>query len=355
MPRSANRRVSPGRKPRARKKKGRASGAKRRTKGSRGRTAGKNARGGRSKRSAQEAEERREEQRTRLRGAVIVALLVLINGLVFFRSGEGAGILQLPAAVGGAGMLSGTALPMVTSCDGRGTRVFDSLDTQLHRETRLVGGRTLRLGLMDVGVRPDAVDEAEAVLRSTIDLGLLSGRGALVRVAMDRGGALNALELELAEGHVIQVCREAGDLEVRTLQHPLRTDVEVIRLAIPRSGSLFEAVADAGEHGELARKVGSLLAHDVDFAVESQPGDAVSVIVEKRYLGSDFHRYGPILAARYSGARGRKAFYLGGGDSSAPRYFDRKGDPMNRAVLRSPLATHPYDPDRRGSMAPIIE
>lgn len=291
----------------------------------------------------------------RLRGAAIVLVLMCINGLVFFRSGEGSELLQLPASVGGSASLSGTALPLLTSCDGRGTRVFDNLDGQLHRSTRLGRGRTLRLGLIDVGVRPDSVDEAEAAIRSTIDLGLLSGRGASVRVAMDRSGSLNALELELSEGHVIQVCREVGDLDVRTLQHPLRTDVEVIRLAIPRSGSLFEAVVEAGERGELARRVGQLLAHDVDFSVESQPGDVVNVIVEKRYLGHDFHRYGPILAVRYAGARGRKAFYLGSSDTAEPRYFDRKGEPMARAILRSPLATHPYDPERRGAMAPTIE
>lgn len=315
----------------------------------------KKPRGGGAKRGAKEDEAIRQERVTRLRGAAIVFALLLVNGLVFLRSGDGTEVLQLPASVGSAGSLTGTALPILTSCDTRGTRVFDNLDGQLHRSTRLARGRTLRLGLMDAGVRPDSVDEAEAAIRSTIDLGLLSGRGAFVRVAMDRSGALDALELEISEGHVIQACREAGDLRVRTLQHPLRTDVKVVRLAIPRSGSLFEAVAEAGERGELARKVGLLLAHDVDFSVESQPGDVVSVIVEKRYLGRDFHRYGPILAIRYSGARGRKAFYLASNDAAEPRYFDRKGEPMARNILRSPLATHPYDPDRRGAMAPTIE
>ena len=355
MPRSANRRVTPGRKPRARARKAKSSGAKGRSRGTRTATTPSRRRDRGGRRGAQAAEAIREERMTRLRGAAIVLALVFINGLVFFRSGDGAELLQLPASVGGSASLSGTALPMVTSCDGRGTRVFDNLDGQLHRSTRLTRGRTLRLGLMDAGVRSDSIDELEAAIRSTIDLGLLSGHGAFVRLAMDRSGAIDALELEISEGHVIQVCREVGDLRVRTLQHPLRTDVEVIRLAIPRSGSLFEAVAEAGERGELARRVGLLLAHEVDFAVESQPGDVVSVIVEKRYLGHDFHRYGPILAVRYSGARGRKAFYLASSDTTAPRYFDRKGEPMARAILRSPLATHPYDPDRRGTMAPTIE
>ena len=350
MPRSANRRVRKGQTPRARtaKKGSRGRGGARRSgRGARGRAA--------PRRRGRAGPEHDEELRARRRGLLVVGALLCVNALVFWRSGDQDTLMPLSAGIGARTSLVGTALPHADTCDGRTTRVFDGLDDQLHRTTRLSGGRTLRLGLLDLGIRPDSIDEAEAAVRTSLDLGILSSRGAQLRVALDRLGAIAALEIELSEGHLVQLCRAGGDLTVRTLQHPLRTDVEVIKLSVPRSGSLFEAVEGIGEHGELARSIGAVLAADVDFSVESQPGDTLTAIVEKRYLGQAFHRYGPVLAIRYKGAMGHKAYYLAAGDGPAPRYFDRKGTPMRRKLLRSPLGVHPFDPERRGSMAPTIE
>ena len=291
----------------------------------------------------------------RRRGALIVGVLLAVNALVFWRSDPGERLRPLGAAIGSEGQLRGTAVPSLQTCDGRSTRVFDGLDEQLHQQVRLARGKTLRLGLLEVGVRPDAVDEVEAALRAYIDLSMLSSRGSALRAAFDRTGGVAALELEITEGHVVQLCRESGELSVRTLQHPLRTDVAVLKFEMPRSGSLFDAVREVGERGELARAVGGLLGQDVDFAVESRPGDQVTVIVEKRFLGQDFHRYGPVLAVRYTGAMGPRAYYLADPDGEGPRYFDRKGQPMSRTLLRSPVGTHPFDAERRGGMVPTVE
>ena len=87
------------------------------------------------------------------------------------------------------------------------------------------------------------MDEVEAALRAYIDLSMLEPRLGAPR-GLRRTEGVAAVELEITEGHVVQLCRESGELSVRTLQHPLRTDVAVLKFEMPRSGSLFDAVRD---------------------------------------------------------------------------------------------------------------
>lgn len=233
--------------------------------------------------------------------------------------------------------------------------MFANLEDRLRLETRLNEGRTLRLALLELGLHSEAIDEVEAAVRDTIDLGMLTGSGAPVRIAGDREGGLSALEVEVSEGHLIQACRTPSGLEVRNIQHPLRVDVAVIAVELPKNGSLLEAVEEAGQTPELARLIAETLAGEIDFDADARPGDAVQVLVEKRYLGRHFHRYGKLLAIRYIGNAGRVAYYRYKPKRGDEGFFDQEGQPMQRALLRTPFAWHPIDPEARGALAPAIE
>jgi murein DD-endopeptidase MepM/ murein hydrolase activator NlpD len=313
--------------------------------------------------AAREAKSRgrkpRDPKEFKARNRTILLLLVLafINAWIFVWRDEGGldSFDAKAAVIGGADTSSGFAAPLEAACGGDPVRIFANLDDRLRLETKLSEGRTLRLALLELGLDPEAVDEVEAEIRTTMDLGMLTGSGAPLRIAGDREGGLQALEIEVSEGHLIQACRAATGLKVRNIQHPLRVDVAVIALELPDNGSLLEAVVEAEQTTELARMIADTLASDVDFTADARPGDQLQVLVEKRYLGRNFHRYGKLLAIRYIGHAGRLGFYRYKPKGQAEAFFDHEGKPMRRALLRTPFAWHPSDPDARATLAPAIE
>lgn len=297
-----------------------------------------------------------EQRKVRNRTILVLCLLALVNVYVFVVSDRPSTGLTLPVAAVKTERDEGFAAAPASACTPNPVRIFDGLERLLHLETRLGDQRTFRLGLLELGVLADEVARAEAAVRDTVSLGLLSSTGATLRVALDRFGGLHAFEVELTEGHVVQGCREShGELEVRNIQHPLRTDVEVIAFSLPRNGDLATAVADAGEHVQLATAIAEPLAQDVDFMVEARPGDAIEVIVEKRFLGREFHRYGTVIAVAYRGAAGRVAYYRHKPQGMSSGYFTREGQPSSRLLLRSPVALYAADPSAHAARVPTIE
>ena len=294
------------------------------------------------------------ERKARNRTYLLLVVLAFINlyMLVWRDRGSLSDFDLAAAAIGQGGETNFAAAP--NSCGSDPVRIFDATVQLRRSDTRLSEGRTLRLALLGVGVLGEEIDALEVAVREKVDLGLLAGSGAPLRVALDREGKVHALEIELAEGHLVQACRNRDDLEVRNIQHPMRADVAVVSMELGPDG-LARAVEEADERHELARLVAETLAHDVDFHTESRPGDKVQLIVEKRYLGAHFHRYGRVLAVRYIGAAGRLAFYRYqpvGGDQ---QFYDYKSQPMTRELLRSPIAWYPVDRSVRGDLTPRIE
>lgn len=297
------------------------------------------------------------EFRARNRTILLLLVLAFINAWIFvWRDEGGLDSFEAKAAViGSSADARGFAAPLDAACGGDPVRIFANLEDRLRLETTLNEGRTLRLALLELGLEPAAVDEVEAEIRTTMDLGMLTGSGAPVRVAGDRDGGLQALEIEVSEGHLIQACRAPTGLEVRNIQHPLRIDVAIIALTLPNNSDLLEAVLEAEQTPELARMIAETLASEIDFTADVRPDDEIQVLVEKRYLGRNFHRYGKLLAIRYIGDAGRMAFYRYKPKGADEGFFDYDGESMRRALLRAPFAWHPVDPEARAALAPAIE
>jgi murein DD-endopeptidase MepM/ murein hydrolase activator NlpD len=105
--------------------------------------------------------------------------------------------------------------------------------------------------------------------------------------------------------------------------------------------SLFGAVDALGEDDALAMALIDVLAWDVDFAHESQPGDRFTLIVEKLYVDGRRIGYGPILAVEYAGpGRVVRNFSLPRqeGRADGPMdHFTAAGESCRKAFLKSPL------------------
>ncbi len=306
-----------------------------------------------------------QERKVRNRTVLLLTLLALVNAYVFVWR-EGSSVLELgapKAAVIGAGDEDGTSGPLGSyadpperACSGDAVRIFEGLHDQIFQASALASGRTLRLLLLELGVAGPEIDAVEAAIRPSLDLGLVAGTGAPVRVAMDRRGGVSALEIELAEGHLVQACRDAGGFRVRTIQHPPVSDVAVVRIELGADADLVRAVVEAGERPELADLIAEVLAFDIDLVTEAQPRDRVELLVEKRSLGKNFHRYGALLAVRFRGAAGRFSYFRHQPEGSRlAAYYDPEGRPQRRALLRTPLRFHSIAPEARAMMPPSIE
>ena len=109
----------------------------------------------------------------------------------------------------------------------------------------------------------------------------------------------------------------------------------MVRMEI--SGSLFDAAIAAGEKAELSERVASMFEFDVDFNRDIQPGDVLSAIVEKKYLGGEISAYGEILAAELaSGGRRIQIIRFVSPDGAAGFYYP-DGRTTRKMFLRSPL------------------
>jgi murein DD-endopeptidase MepM/ murein hydrolase activator NlpD len=299
------------------------------------------------------------QRRTRNRTILALLALALVNAYVFVWKEDsvfgGLGSLPANAMAKKPGPLPPMADPPLRACGGDEARIFDGLEHLIHLESSLGGGTTLRLALLELGIPGSEIDRLEANVRSKVDLGLLGASGAPLRVAVDRHGGVHAFEIELAEGRVLQACRDEEGFAVRNLQHPLRSDVEVIAIDLGNDADLASAVVAAGEKPELAQLVADTLASDIDFLIEARPHDQLEVVVEKRWLGRRFHRYGALLAVRFRGVIRRVAYYRYKPEGAPAAFFDGDGDPMRRALLRSPVRYFAVDPDARGLLPPSVE
>lgn len=297
------------------------------------------------------------ERKVRNRTIAGLGLLALINAYVFFAGDGISNLVGLEPAVIGAdrGPLPAVADAPPLACTGDPVRIFAELEELLPLSVTLHGGQTLRLALLGLGVPTEEIDRIEANVRTHVDLGLLGGSGAPLRVAVDRFGLVHALEVEISEGHVLQACRTTSGFDVRNLQHPLRIDVEVLVLELGRHADLSTAVRAAGEAPELAQLIARAFAYDVDFFTETRPGDTLQIMVEKRWLGRRFHRYGEILAGRFRGSLRRASMVRYTPEGGRPTMFDIEGRPVRRELLRSPVGYFAIDPEARPMLAPSVE
>jgi len=338
--------------------KGRQSATTRRSKATRA-SRGNRRTSGSKRETKQRRELEPEQRRARNRTILAMAILALVNAYVFVWNEDGLfsgmGSLQAASIDGRDGPLSPRADAPENACGGDPVRVFEGLDDLIRLDTSLRGSATLRLALLALGTPGDHIDELEAAVRSKVDLGLLGGSGAPLRIAADRSGGVHALEIELAEGHVLQACRAEEGFEVRNLQHPHRSDVEVLAIELGADADLAAAVVQAGEKPELASVLAEALASDVDFLTEVRPHDKLEVMVEKRYLGRRFHRYGSVLAVAFRGAVRRVAYYRYKPPGRDTAFFDADGQPVQRSMLRSPVAYFPVDGGARGLLPPSVE
>ncbi|HET6281432.1 MAG TPA: M23 family metallopeptidase [Polyangia bacterium] len=128
-----------------------------------------------------------------------------------------------------------------------------------------------------------------------------------------------------------------GLWKARKVEQPLA--IKTIEAAGVIESSLYESIQRAGEPTALVGLLVELFAWDVNFYIDTHPGDRWKVVVEKQYLGGQFYKFGRLLAAEYSGRVGTfRAFYWKGKSGNLPgKYYDDHGQAIAKTMLKTPL------------------
>jgi murein DD-endopeptidase MepM/ murein hydrolase activator NlpD len=164
-----------------------------------------------------------------------------------------------------------------------------------------------------------------------------AGRDLLV-TRWDKTGEIAGVEYVVDADHQVQLFRDNGISSAELVEIP--GTVKQVPVCATLKDSLAATMDRAGESFTLAMMMADVLAFDIDFYRDPQPGDDFCLLVEKKfYENGQAPTYRRIVAARYNNAGHISDAYwfadaTGDGKGS---YFGGNGESLKAAFLRSPL------------------
>lgn len=189
--------------------------------------------------------------------------------------------------------------------------------------------------LQELGISPPIVARLVASARPVFDLRHVRA-GNRLTIGRSVWGDFRALRYWIDSDRVLSILPQGGDFhsEIETIP----SHMDVVGVSGEVSGSLFEAVLDAGEKPELAMRLADIFGWDLDFYTDTRPSDTFRVVVEKRRVASgEVIAYGRILAAEYDNEGRAYRAVLFHDPSGNPAYYTLEGTSMKKAFLHSPL------------------
>lgn len=118
----------------------------------------------------------------------------------------------------------------------------------------------------------------------------------------------------------------------------LKVTRELARYSGTIRSSLFEAAAQAGVPVQVLVGMIRALSYDVDFQRDIQPGDGFEVMFERFYdTRGEVVRDGEVLYANLIMSGTPIAIYRHAGPDGEPDYYNRKGESVRKALLRTPV------------------
>lgn len=266
-----------------------------------------------------------------LRLGAVIAILVGINLYVFlWRGGTSIpDVMEKAAVAGESGALLDAAAepaiapqhspPNLTIVEGQ-VKSGDSMGRILRRE----------------GMSANEADELIRALNGTLDLRKIRA-GQKFEMQFDGAKRLMRFDFEVSRLLQVRVSRGAdGKLSAETIE--ARTEMRQEELGGEIEGSLYKSIKRAGEQTSLVAFFVDVFAYDLNFYVDTHPGDAYRLIVEKQYLDGDFLAYGRVLAAEYEGKAGTfRAFWWKSPGSEDGKYFNEQGQAVEKTFLKTPL------------------
>jgi murein DD-endopeptidase MepM/ murein hydrolase activator NlpD len=157
--------------------------------------------------------------------------------------------------------------------------------------------------------------------------------GNILRFHYDGGGKVDSVEMKVNGWGQVDAVRSGDRFDV-TPREALQKEVTAT-VAARIDSSLYAALANAGESPQLVQQLVDVFQWDIDFFA-LQKGDEFSLVVNKRFAGSDAVGYGPIQAARFFHNGQLYEAFRSESDGRAG-YYTAGGNPLRKQFLRAPL------------------
>ena len=195
--------------------------------------------------------------------------------------------------------------------------------------------------LVDFDVPVEIAHQIASLVQPVFDVrGFRSGK--TFKLEKDTEGTLRAFEYKISEDKVLEVQRESDssdsyEARVSTLELENRETIVTTEINA-KQNSLYAALAaqEGGQAVQLAEKVASIFAWDVDFNTDLQVSDRIRIVVPAYYYEGQFVKWGDVQAAELVNAgKTFQAFRYEGS------FYDGKGNALKRAFLASPLPFNP--------------
>lgn len=185
------------------------------------------------------------------------------------------------------------------------------------------------------GVGAAALPIAKALSKLVDPRTIRPGEGYVI--TFDEGGEPESFEYQpTAVLRYLVTKSEDTGWEARREEAALESKTESAAGVV--ESSLYDSIHKAGESSALVSLLVDLFAWDINFYVDTHPGDTWKVVVEKQYLGGQLYKYGRVLAAEYSGRVGTfRTFYWQPTPKAVGRYFDDRGQAVTKTMLKCPL------------------
>jgi murein DD-endopeptidase MepM/ murein hydrolase activator NlpD len=209
--------------------------------------------------------------------------------------------------------------------------------------------------LVSAGVSAEDAAAATRDLKAVLDQ-RTSQRGG--RVVLDvEAGNLQSLRFHTStkDGvpRVVRAYRMPEPPTDQALLDPVRTafvvaiedatvEIEVTGVIADIDANVYTSILNAGEKPQLVDKFVDVFAWNIDFYRQTQRGDSLKILVEKRFAGKGDERkflgYGTVMAAEYkNGSNTLRGFAFQSKDASQKGHFDEKGQTLERTFLKSPM------------------
>jgi murein DD-endopeptidase MepM/ murein hydrolase activator NlpD len=186
------------------------------------------------------------------------------------------------------------------------------------------------------GLTPAETDELLRALQPVLDFRKLRD-GQDYKIERGPDGRVTEFELVLSKLQTVRAVRDPGGVLIGVADKA-QTRIEVTEAGGRIDSSLYAAIKVSGEDTALVAFFVDVFAYDLDFYNDTHDGDEFRVLVEKEYKDQEFLRYGRILAAEYRGKAGTfRAFWWQAPGTAKGRYWDAKGQSLERSLLKTPL------------------
>ncbi|HOX43932.1 MAG TPA: M23 family metallopeptidase [Myxococcota bacterium] len=191
-------------------------------------------------------------------------------------------------------------------------------------------GETFGVAVMRAGLDGPQTTRLVDALRDVLDFRRCR-EGDAFELLVCPGGGLQRFVYRKSAELAYRVDRRGERLEGRREER--RAEVELAEVGVRIERCLYCSLEDA-----LVAELVDIFAWDIDFYVDTQNGDTVRLLVERKRLDGKVIGYGRVLAAEYDGRSvgAHRALRYTSADGKAG-FYDEQGGSLRKAFLKSPL------------------